>query len=332
MRKALRWIIPIALAIIFGGVVLQSVVRADFTPDHPVIFGVSFSPYYAESLGLDWRKTYLAILDDLQVDRVRLAAYWDHLEPVDDQFNFSDLDWQMEMARKRNVGVVLTVGRKLPRWPECFDPSWLHQRSAQDQLNEVLEVVDTIVQHYRGYDNLVAWQVENEPLVGWFGVCPDPDPTLLKREIDLVRQLDSRPIIVTDSGELSTWWRASQYPDILGTTMYRVVSNPWFGVWRWPLPPSYYYYKTQFIKKIHGVDRVIVSELQAEPWSNGPITQLPLDQAAQSFDIDQFAQNVNFAVASGFDEVYLWGAEWWYWMKERQGVPDFWNLAKTLWQ
>ncbi len=28
-------------------------------------WGASFDPYYAESLGLDWQKTYLALLDEV---------------------------------------------------------------------------------------------------------------------------------------------------------------------------------------------------------------------------------------------------------------------------
>ena len=29
-------------------------------------------------------------------------------------------------------------------------------------------------------------------------------------------------------------------------------------------------------------------------------------------------------------EFYLWGAEWWYWMKEKQNKPEIWDEAKKL--
>ena len=51
--------------------------------------GVTFSKAYAESLGLDWQKTYLAIIDDLKVENIRLIAQWNEVEPEFNQFNFN---------------------------------------------------------------------------------------------------------------------------------------------------------------------------------------------------------------------------------------------------
>lgn len=39
-------------------------------------YGVTFSTEYAESLSLDWREVYIALLDDLGVRHFRLNAYW----------------------------------------------------------------------------------------------------------------------------------------------------------------------------------------------------------------------------------------------------------------
>lgn len=306
--------------------------RADFSVGRKPIFGLSFSPYYAQSLHLNWQEVYLSAIKDLGVDHLRLAAYWDKIEVTPGQYYFDDLDWQMNIARENKVKVILSVGRKLPRWPECFDPSWLRFQDDKQQRAAVLNIVKKVVERYKDYDNLIVWQVENEPLVGWFGVCPKPDQDLLQQEVELVKSLDdTRPIMITDSGELSTWWKASQQGDILGTTMYRVISNPIFGFWSWPLPPSYYYYKAELIKKIHGLDKVIVSELQAEPWSVGALTDMPLAIAYRSMSIEQFHDNIYFARRAGFEEIYLWGVEWWYWMKETKGVADFWTLADGLW-
>jgi len=46
-------------------------------------------------------------------------------------------------------------------------------------------------------------------------------------------------------------------------------------------------------------------------------------------DIDKFDEIIDFAKKTGFDEQYLWGAEWWYWMKT-QGNDEYWNHAKEL--
>jgi len=47
-------------------------------------------------------------------------------------------------------------------------------------------------------------------------------------------------------------------------------------------------------------------------------------------NFEQFKENIAYAKTAGFSENYFWGAEWWYWMKEKQNHPEFWNYAKEL--
>jgi len=47
-------------------------------------------------------------------------------------------------------------------------------------------------------------------------------------------------------------------------------------------------------------------------------------------NIEQFEKNIKFAKETGLDKFYLWGAEWWYWMKEKHNNDEFWQKAKTL--
>ena len=74
--------------------------------------------------GLDWKETYLALLDDLKVKNLKIAAHWDLIEPQDGVYDFADLDWQLEQARLHNAKVMLAIGMKTPRWPECHVPEW----------------------------------------------------------------------------------------------------------------------------------------------------------------------------------------------------------------
>ncbi|MFA5358479.1 MAG: hypothetical protein WC310_01500 [Patescibacteria group bacterium] len=330
MRHFLEKILLIGILIflVFFGVRLFFL---DFTPDH-TSWGVSFDPYYAEDLGLDPQKIYVDILNDLKVDHIRLTAVWNKIETQKDVYDWTTLDWQVKSAKQSGAKILLTIGRKLPRWPECYQPDWWSDLSKEDREKELLEIIRLAVERYRDYDNVIAWQVENEPLVGWFGVCPAPDKTELKKEVALVRSLDSRQVVVSDSGELSSWIPTAKIADVLGTTMYRVVWNEKTGFWRWPIPASYYYYKALAIKKITGVKDVIVTELQAEPWSNVPIQQYPLSQQYKSMDQEQFKSNLQYVRRAGFDTVYLWGAEWWYWMKEKNSVDGYWQEAKKLWE
>jgi len=32
-------------------------------------------------------------------------------------------------------------------------------------------------------------------------------------------------------------------------------------------------------------------------------------------NLEQFKKNIEFAQKTGFDTIYLWGAEWWHWLK-----------------
>ena len=42
--------------------------------------------------------------------------------------------------------------------------------------------------------------------------------------------------------------------------------------------------------------------------------------------------NVQFAKNTGLSEIYIWGVEWWYWLKEKQNNSTVWNEAKKLFE
>lgn len=307
----------------------------DYSPEEGVVYGTTFSKKYALDLELDWRQTYLAILDDLKVSNLRLIAYWDEIEAVQDEFDFSELDWQIDQATERGVEVGLVFGRRTPRWPECHDPTWLANLAPLAAQGQQLEFIIAVVEHYKDNPTIKAWQVENEPLVAWFGECPKPSKKFLAQEVELVRSLDdSRPIILTDSGELGDWQRVSGLSDKLGITLYRVVWNKYLGFWDYFfIPPASYRLKADITKFFHkNIDEVIVTELQMEPWTlDKRMVELTLEEQQQSFDLQRFKDNVDYTKRAGFSEVYLWGAEYWYWL-DQQGHSDIWDEAKNLWQ
>jgi len=45
-----------------------------------------------------------------------------------------------------------------------------------------------------------------------------------------------------------------------------------------------------------------------------------------------FADTIEYAKRAGFEEYYLWGAEWWWWMKEVNGTDEYWNYARQLYR
>lgn len=325
------------LFVISGAIFIALSIVAFFSyPEQPAQdtkFGITFSRQQAEGFGLDWRKTYIDILDDLGVKYLRLSAYWSDIEPEQGEFNFEIIDWQIEEAKKRDAKILLAIGRKLPRWPECHIPEWALSLAREDQNKAVLEMLEKVVARYKGEGIIWAWQVENEPLFP-FGICPPQDQEFFEEEVIFVRSLDfSRPIVTTDSGELSFWIAAGSQGDIFGTTMYKIV--PWrlVGFISYDfLPPAFYRKKAAILKKLlPNVSDVIVVELQAEPWMAGiPINADTLDKQFNRFGLERFQKHIRYARSIGYSQTYLWGVEWWAWLKEEAGHPEFWEEAKKL--
>ncbi len=318
----------ILLAIIVAGFCYFFVGKAK--PVEKVDFGVTFSKIQAEDLGLDWQKTYLAILDDLKVKKVRLIAYWSEIEPTEGIFDFKDLDWQIDEAQKRGAEIILAVGRRLPRWPECHIPQWAKIYKEKQQQEKILNMISETIKRYRTVDAIEFWQIENEPFLMVFGQCPGLDREFLSREIALVKSLDARKIILTESGEFSTWIGAARRTDILGTSLYRIIYGRFGFYVHYPMPAIFYSRKVALIKKIFNVEKIIVIELQAEPWGPKQNWDLPLEEQFKSMDLDKFRKSIDYVKQVGFSEAYLWGAEWWYWMKEKNSDNKIWEEARKL--
>lgn len=302
-------------------------------PAKDIAYGASFSKFHSDELKLDWKKVYLALLDDLKIRNFRFSAHWPNTEPREGKFNFSELDFQMQEAQKRDASVIFAVGRRLPGWPECHEPDWIVGKD-QEYINQrVLSYIQTTVNRYKGYENIRYWQVENEPFLGFFASshCGNLDENFLKSEIALVKKLDpSRQVLVTDSGEFGTWYRAYQDGDVFGTSMYLYVWwRNFLGPIRYPITPLFFWAKKATVNVLYGQKPSILIELSAEPWLLQPIIDTQMSVILDRMGIDKFNNMIDFASKTGFHDQYLWGAEWWYWMKE-QGHPEFWDRARQL--
>lgn len=314
----------IALA---AAVFLMRVITANLgLEEKEIVLGATYSKHYAEQLGIDWQAGFTASLDDLGILSWRLPAYWDDLEPESGIYDFSSTDWLIEQVAKRKGHIILAVGRKLPRWPECHAPAWIENLPEEIIQQRILKYIEATVTRYRHESTITAWQVENEPLFP-FGECPETDTDFLLQEIDLVRSLDNRPVMVTESGELSTWVRAANLGDILGISAYRVVWSRWVGYFYWPITPNLYRQRSLAVRNL--VKETIISELQAEPWVQQPIETVPIENQIKLMDPDRLRSNVTFARRVGFPEAYLWGVEWWYWLKQND-YPEMWAAAKRI--
>ncbi len=297
-----------------------------------ISYGVTFSVPYAQGLGIDWKKAYTDMLSDLNVKLVRLPVYWDQVESEQGKYNFSDIDFQLAEAAKYNAKIILAVGKRLPRWPECHVPGWADKLSAEKQQAELLSYVETVVEKY--YNNYVVttWQVENEPFLSSFGPCPKLDPALYDKELALVKKLDPvRPILVTDSGELSSWLSAGGRGDIFGTTYYRYVySDVLHRYWtNFYFPAWFYRAKAGIVRLLNPGKKIMLAELEAEPWTTAGIPNTSFDEQFKTMSLDKFKTITSLAAKTGFSPQYIWGVEWWYYARQK-GHPEFWQQAKNL--
>jgi hypothetical protein len=297
-----------------------------------IIYGMSFNTMYARELGLDWKETYDAILDDLKVRHLRLAAHWPMIEPAPNVYNFEEIDYQVKRAEEVGATVVLAVGRRLPRWPECHIPDWARTMSEEDFRLVQLRYMEQVVERYKNSSAVVLWQVENEPFLKVFAFehCGELDTDFLDQEIELVRKLDpTRQILVTDSGNLGTWSGAYSRGDVFGTSVYVHFWNPELGQFRTLLPAWAYRVKDNFMGLLYGQKPTVLIELSAEPWLLEPITQVPLETQFTRMNLEKFEDILKYAEETRFETQFLWGAEWWYWLS-LQDHPEMWERGKEV--
>ena len=230
----------------------------------------------------------------------------------------------------------MTIGRKVPRYPECFEPQWWEEQKSEEAQNmELLEYIKITTSTLKDFKSIKIWQVENEPFFK-FGECSPPiKKEFVKKEIDLVKSIDSRPILVQDSGEGGFWFPAYQVGDYLGISMYRKV---WYDFWHmlfgnfiyFKYPLAHWTYKIKAGLTLVPQDKIIVTELQGEPW--GPVVnnKLTENEKNKTMSRHDFLDTVTYAQKAGFKDLYFWGVEWWYWEKYVNKNAFFWDTAKAL--
>ncbi|MGB9598384.1 MAG: hypothetical protein ACPLZH_00860 [Minisyncoccales bacterium] len=297
-------------------------------PQRKISWGINFSQKHSNLLGLDWQKVYLSLIDDLGFKNIRILVHWDLIEQNPNEYYFKDLDWQIQEAEKRRANVILVIGEKTGRWPECHIPDYLSLRGEKIRQEKLLNFLKVLINRYKFSQALFAWQVENEPFFP-FGQCPPREEEFLKKEIQLVKELDpGRKIIFSDSGEGSFWIRAALLGDIVGTTLYRKVYFKPLNIFlSYPFPAAFYFLKKKIINIFFKKD-VWLLELQAEPWCKNLLYQCDSEEQRITMDFEKFKKIFHFAQRTGFEKIYFWGGEWWYWLKEKNKDSRIFDFVK----
>ncbi len=330
MKHLRRILIVVLLLSICSALILFVLARKEVPAK--IQYGMSFNTLYANELGLDWKETYDAIVDELGVRHLRLAAHWPMVEPINDVYNFEELDYQVAKAEEVGAEVVFAVGRRLPRWPECHVPSWAAKLTEAERQEQTLDYASVVINRYKKSTAIKYWQIENEPYLEVFAKdhCGKFDEAFFEREVAHFRSLDdTRPFLITDSGNLGTWIGPYKHGDAFGTSVYIHFWNPELGQFRTIIPPWFYRVKESLLALFYGEKETMLIELSAEPWLLEPITNVDIETQYSRMDLEKFNDILQYAKDTRYAKQYLWGAEWWYWL-EKKGHPEMWERGKEL--
>jgi hypothetical protein len=324
--------------------------------------GISFRPLQAAALGLDPEAALRALLA-YPFQLIRLGAYWNRLEPEPGRFQPEELDHQLEAAERAGKQVIMCVGPvKAFGYPEFFVPPHHLDRPLRegvlvrpDEHRRLLEAgtafVTRVVERYRDRDAITAWQVEHEAV--------DPlgmehswrlSEAFVRAEVEAVRAADpGRPVMLNGFLPTSTpvrvqqWWRtrdqgdslsvAQRLADIVGIDFYPRHALAAAGPLTLYLDGSRARWQQQRRERLldwaaKDGRRLMISEVQAEPWEAVTTPPSPVGRAMYSCRpedlIGNYSQCMRWSKQSGFvmDGYLFWGAEYWL-LRERQGDPRY---------
>lgn len=324
------------------------------------MLGISFRPLQAVALGLDPGQALTELLS-YPFPLLRLAAYWKDLEPAAGGLAASGLDDQIDASAAAGKQVILCIGAvKAFGYPEFFVPAHhlpqplpegelISAQTHPNLLAAARTFLTSIVERYRDRAEIVAWQVEHEPV--------DPlgmehswrlAAAFVEEEVAAVRAADgSRPVIVTGFLPTSTpvrWhqrWRtrdqgdslavAGRLADIVGLNVYPrhavLRVGPRTAYLAGSATPRQLRANTLTCSQLQRSDRrLMVTEGQAEPWET--VTTPPSQPGSGMYSclpehvIDTYNGAFRLIRGAGAEPwAYLfWGAE--YWLKRRDQGDD----------
>ena len=297
----------------------------------PLDLGVTFIPDYAQSLGLNPNTTLSALLNGLGVKQLRLTSYWNDIETSPNNFNFSELDSEFQLAQAAHAKVTLTLGLRQPRWPECHAPSWATNEPASVWEPQLYSFIETVVNRYKNSPSLENYQLENEYFLKGFGQCTDFSRTRLITEYNLVTTADpTHPIIIGRSNNALGFPIGQPQPSEFGISIYkRVWDTHTHRYFEYPIPAWFYAFLAG-VQKIFLHKDMIIDELKSEAWPphGQTIPNTTLAEQNKSMNASILKARIQYGEATGMKTIYLWGSEYWYYRMVTLHDPSLWNVAK----
>lgn len=368
---------PLALAGLVGAAVPSAAELRVARPERPVSdrwqrmavqpsggapLGISFRPLQARALGLEPG----AALDDLlgyPFPVIRLAAYWDRIEPAPGKFDPTWLDWQVDAAERAGKRIIICTGPvKAFGYPEFFVPRHhlpaplpegrlVTPETHRPLLEAGIEFLTRIIGRYAGRGSVIAWQVEHE--------VADPlgmehswrlSAGFAAAEVAAARAADpSRPVLLngflpaTAPVTAAQWWRTRDQGDSLAAAG-RLADT--IGVDYYPrhalaalgrrtayldgggsrLGPRRY----RNLARQAEADgkQVMITEIQAEPWEAVTVPPSPPGRGMYSCLPEHMIRNYNRCVrwsrrTPPGASAYLFWGAEYWLLRARQGDPSY---------
>lgn len=314
-------------------------------------YGVNFSCKQAEYLGMACGPLFERVLDDLGVRRVRISAYWSDVEQEPGVYDFAAIDQLLDLAHRRGARVTVSIGMRAQRYPEFWFPTWLRLSAGltPDQFPEdnpmvrsaLFPYLKAAARHIGAHPAVEAIQVENEPFVPSYayGTRWRITPAFLAEEIATVRASDPgrHPIVVSHASWTSfddSWRWILDQADVVAQSMYVKRQRgpwPWLYIFPYRIGPLAADLPEQARAAAQRDKALWIGELQAEPFEHPSVDvrRIPTARAA-SFSAQRWDDHLRLAARSGASRVYLWGVEWWAYLREVRGDPELWDRARQL--
>jgi hypothetical protein len=302
----------------------------------PVALGVSFIPDYASYLGVNPQKTMDALIG-IGVRNFRLVSYWNDIEPTEGHYDFSQLDWQFQKAEAAQAHIILTIGLRQPRWPECHEPRWVNISQPSTNWQPQLEqYMSAVINRYKHSPALQSYQLENEYFLKGFGTCTDMSRGRLVSEYNLVKQLDPHHAVIIGRSNNGLGTPLGQpTPDEFSISIYQRVwdATVTHRYIQYPFP-SWWYATLAGVQKLTTGKNMMIAELQAEPWPphGKNIPDVSLAEQNKSFNAARLKNTIKFAEQTGMKDINLWGAEYWYYRMQVLHDPSVWNAAHGIFE
>ena len=304
--------------------------------------GTTFSQLQCAYMHLDYKETLTNILS-LPFLVIRVSAYWNEIEKQPGTYNFEMLDWIISAIANTDKKIILAVGMKAPRYPEFHIPEWLkhdnsHTTSETQKLCKAFTTA--VLERYKDNKSISYIQIENEPLSNMsitnnrtvdlgFYIAQTIQARLLMRPDQKLLLTNAINIFPYSWGKEynNAFYTNLALADAVGVNVYTNIGVEG-GKYLRPLPFLWWKLKSWHNLGTRRNVEMWITEAQSEPWEHGSAVHVS-KPSFPSASPQQSEELVKELTHLGYQNILLWGCEYWYWHK-KQGREEWWAKMISL--